>query len=531
MTTYNEKTEDQFSRQIKPVLFNTAKDGSGTWYFPITDSKGRQITSLAVAKTAFGLMAVAELEPVTQLQFPYNINTLLTTSQENGGAVTQANAMAHLSTGSSANQSAQLLSRREIPYRPGMGGAFKGTAVFTTGVANSTQYLGIGDSFDGYFFGYSGATFGVLVRTKGEPEIQTLTITTASNTAEDITITLNGVAVTDVTVTAAGADSAATRTTTANDIAAHDYSGVGKGWTAKAVGPDVQFIAWDAGPKTGTFSLAANGEAVGSFAETENGVAAAETFTAQSSWNQDVMDGSGLSGMTLDPTKGNVYEIQYQWLGFGQIIFSIEDDSTGEIIPVHIVVYTNANTEPSIANPSLHLCGSVSNTSNTSDITMDIGSMAGFIEGKESFIGSTRGVSAHLGSVASTELPIITLRSNEVYQGKLNKVTARLNLVSASLEHSKPGTVRFLLNATLIAAAFTDLDANTSVMQKDTTATAVSGGVELLAIDLGKVDSELIDIETLDLELLPGETVTATAIVDSGTGAEFDAAFNFVELF
>ena len=155
----------------------------------------------------------------------------------------------------------------------------------------------------------------------------------------------------------------------------------------------------------------------------------------------------------------------------------------------------------------------------------------GFIEGKESFIGSTRGVSGHLGSVADTELPVITLRNNEVYQGKLNKVTARINLVSASLEHSKPGTVRFVLNATLTAASFSDVDANTSTMHVDTAATAITGGVEIIPIDLAKVDSELLDVEPLDIELLPGETLTATAVADSGTGAEFDAAITWVELF
>ena len=43
MTEYNEKTEDNFSRQIKPVLYNTAKDGSGTWYFPVVDSDGNLV--------------------------------------------------------------------------------------------------------------------------------------------------------------------------------------------------------------------------------------------------------------------------------------------------------------------------------------------------------------------------------------------------------------------------------------------------------------------------------------------------------
>ena len=43
--TYNNKTEDELSRQIRPVLFNTAKDGSGLWYFALVDSSGRLVES------------------------------------------------------------------------------------------------------------------------------------------------------------------------------------------------------------------------------------------------------------------------------------------------------------------------------------------------------------------------------------------------------------------------------------------------------------------------------------------------------
>lgn len=52
MSAYNEKTEDGFGRQIKPVLFNTAKDGSGTWYFSLLDSDGHlQVDSLSALPT------------------------------------------------------------------------------------------------------------------------------------------------------------------------------------------------------------------------------------------------------------------------------------------------------------------------------------------------------------------------------------------------------------------------------------------------------------------------------------------------
>ncbi len=50
MTAYNVRTEDQYGRQIKPVLFNTAKDGSGTWLFAIVDSDGHaQVDVLSIA--------------------------------------------------------------------------------------------------------------------------------------------------------------------------------------------------------------------------------------------------------------------------------------------------------------------------------------------------------------------------------------------------------------------------------------------------------------------------------------------------
>ncbi len=40
MTDYLVRTEDNQGRQIHPILFNTAKDGSGTWYFALVDSDG-----------------------------------------------------------------------------------------------------------------------------------------------------------------------------------------------------------------------------------------------------------------------------------------------------------------------------------------------------------------------------------------------------------------------------------------------------------------------------------------------------------
>jgi len=43
MTDYSVLTEDERSRQIHPILLNTSKDGSGTWYFPVVNSDGKLV--------------------------------------------------------------------------------------------------------------------------------------------------------------------------------------------------------------------------------------------------------------------------------------------------------------------------------------------------------------------------------------------------------------------------------------------------------------------------------------------------------
>jgi hypothetical protein len=84
----------------------------------------------------------------------------------------------------------------------------------------------------------------------------------------------------------------------------------------------------------------------------------------QSSWNIDTCRDEGSlelnyiknpSGFHLDPTKGNVYRIFFQYLGFGTITFCIEQNETDRIIPVHRIKYQNLNSNPSLKNPSMKL--------------------------------------------------------------------------------------------------------------------------------------------------------------------------------
>ncbi len=480
-------------------------------------------------KAAFGEQSVAEPTPLVQVQFPYNINPRLVEVRANGGTVTQDTGRVKVSTGAGANQTAMMLTRDALHYAPGQGGLVRFTTVYTAGVANSVQLHGVGDAGDGYFFGFNGTAFGILRRIGGKSEIRTLTISTASSHADSITITLDGDTIA-VTVT-----NTADKTLTANEIAAADYSNVGTGWRTFVNNDTVIFISYDTGTHTGTYDLTDATSAVGTFAQTVASAAVTDTWVAQTSWNGDKMDGTGVSGMTLDPTKGNVYQIQYQWLGFGQIRFFVEHDTDGEFELVHTIDYANANTTPSILIPTLPLHMMARNAANTSDLVMFSSSMSGFIEGKETTIWPVRhSFSAEDTDVdEASEQPIASIRNDIVYQGRENRtrIWVRFIEIGASAGN-KPVRIRIDINSTLTGSAFAILDADDSVVSTDSTATALTGGEAQFTLTLNSGDRQVIDLSSEEFILGPGTVFTVSAQqTAAGTNSTVDASINWVELF
>lgn len=531
---------DNFLPSSAPIGFNIADDadaiitksvisGVGNTTATVTDNKALQVTSPQEGKTAFGEQLVGSLEPEVQLSYTYGINPVLVTSRANqSGSVTNGNSMATCSTGAAANSSGVIRSTKTVHYNPGYGLKARFTAKFTTGVANSEQVIGFGDDGEGFFFGYNGTSFGVLHKYGGIQEIRTLTVTTASTTAENITITLDGNADATVAVTNSG-----NTTTTANEIAAHDYSDVGRGWTATAVGSTVVFTSWDAGSRTGTYSLSGATTAVGSFAQSVAGVASTDTWIPQASWNgADIFDGNGLTGVTLDPTKLNVFQIALQYLGAGAITFFIEDPDDGEFHLVHTIEYANTYTRPSLDNPNLPFYMAAENTSNTTNISVSSASVGIFNEGNRENIGLRLGVKGNQTLVGTAvETPVVAFRVNEVFNSLRNRSVVKINVISVSVEHTKPCSINFYANPTLTDASWTNVASGVSTLQQDTSATAFSGGTFLFGINLNKVGSDLLDL-SLDPQAAvfgPGNVILATCAPNSGNGAEATVSFNITE--
>jgi hypothetical protein len=463
--------------------------------------------------TAFGELLAADPTPVVQIDAVYGLDTEQhETFSATGGSATASSRMFTCQTGTSVGGYGVIRSRRALRYRPGQGSLARFTALYTTPVALSQQMAGAFSAENGLFFGYNGTSFGVCRQYGGALEIQTLTVSAGASGTESVTVTLNGVGSTFNLSTGSATANAIT-------IASQSYTG----WSAYQVGATVVFVAQAVGDKTSTFSFANNaggGTAAAGFVETQAGAAHSEDWVYQSSWNVDPMTGTGPSGMTLDPTKGNVYEIRFQWLGFGLIEFAVEDEDTGRFQVVHRIEYANANTTPSLANPSLKIGWVAYSLGSTTNLTVKGASAAMFVTGKSISTRDAHGISNSKSSIGTSYVPILTIRASATLGGRIHLGKILPRIVSVAADGTKPVEIAVINGTTLGGTpSWTSVSSHTGV-EYDTAGTTVTGGTTVLALTIGKSESRSVDIASAlgnAAQLERTDTLTIAAKATSST--------------
>jgi hypothetical protein len=85
------------------------------------------------------------------------------------------------------------------------------------------------------------------------------------------------------------------------------------------------------------------------------------TKIIQSNWNIDKLNGTGLSGLTLDFRKTQLFVIDMEWLGVGRVRFGFY--AYGKIQYCHQVTNINILTEPYTNSINLPICYSIHNAS------------------------------------------------------------------------------------------------------------------------------------------------------------------------
>lgn len=475
----------------------------------------------------FGSVHTEGLTPIFQTDAVYGVNSgqVLTTTGT-GGTATASDSSFLVTTGTSVGGQGIIQSRKRLRYRSGQGVVLRFAGGFTTPVASSYQLLGCGHAEDGYYFGYQGTTFGVLKVDRGGREVRTLTITTASSTAENVTVTLNGTAFT-VAVT-----NSANIQRTVWEVSQGTFTG----WDAEPIGATIRFVAKSAGAKSGTYSLVGS-TAVGTFAQTKAGAASTDTFVAQSSWNGDKLDGTGASGVTLDPTKGNVYQIGIQYLGSGCVTFKVLVTSTNTNNPIWTTVHTiknpNTLTKTHVGNPSFPFTMAAYSAGSTTDLTVRCGSFAGFVEGEKKLHGNRFTYFNTLTTVGATNLQaLFTIKNDRYYGGRTNQSVINLLAVMGAIKHTSPVIYYLIKNGSLTGnPSFASLASN-SCSSWDTAATTVtySTGDQLLWTghvgDTGEIDHHFNGGGSEEITLQPGEWFTLAARATTGTPSYVTGSIN-----
>ena len=257
---------------------------------------------------------------------------------------------------------------------------------------------------------------------------------------------------------------------------------------------------------------------------------------ALSAWD-DPLDGTGPSGITLDTTKINVFQIQFQYLGAGAIRIYVEDSVSGDFVLAHSIQYANTQTEPSVHNPNFHHTMWVNNAGTTSDVEIKSASFVYFVEGETSLIQIHQpqfasGIQEQ--TTVTSEVALFTIRNKTTYVGKTNFIDILVEGFGSSIEASSAnnlGSVRIVKDAILGGApSYSDINTTNSVIELDTSATTVTSGTDLLDTSLaGKNDKVFLDLTRLQIILHPGNTLTIAGT--SSNSATMDANILWKELF
>lgn len=508
----------------KSILYG--KNDAGLYNtIPITN-EGHIEVAIHDPLLSFGAINVENLHSIFQTDAVYGINSFQVNSGTTlTGTVVASDSSFVISSGTTIYANGYIQSRKRLRYKPGQGVICRFAAIFASPVASNYQVAGVGHACDGVYFAYKNLVFGILYVNRGVREIRTLTITTGSSTAQNITVTLNSVAYT-VAVTNSG-----NIQRTVYEISQGTFGD----WSPQPIGATVVFINDNAAAKNGTYSITAS-TAVGTFAQTQAGSAAIESHIPQSTWNGDKLDGTGSSGVTADWTKGNVFQIGMSDLGFGAIIFKIQLSSANSNnvswITVHTMKLGNTLTTSIFRNPSFPFTASVSSAGSTTNVALKINAFSGFIEGRKLLHGNRFSYVNSLTTVGNSNFQVLfSIYNTSYFGGTTNQSVIYLTSISCALKHTSPCIVYIVKNAVLAGNPVFSQYSTKSCSYVDTTATTCTFSANEQLIwsghmgDTGEIMYDLTHIDE-ELTIQPGEYISVCAKTSTGNATYVTASLN-----
>jgi hypothetical protein len=255
------------------------------------------------------------------------------------------------------------------------------------------------------------------------------------------------------------------------------------------------------------------------------------TFIPRTSWNVDRGDGTAILP-SLDWSKLQVFQIQLQYLGGGNINFFIENVNTSKYELVHRLKLAGTLTGSSLSNPSLGMLMFQEYEAGSIPVTLtDKISSASFLLARETstFADVNRVCSVSSKSAVSAETLLISLRNDDTWYSAPNFSVFEIDLFSFSSDGTKPVIFNVYQNCTIggvpvYSKPYPDLIG----VSTDTagTFTAIGSGSLIFSFTLAKDDSKIINVATQHLKIYTNDVISITAQSAANSNVSCTASYH-----
>ena len=525
----------------------TVNQGTSPWITSATTTilGNVQIGAMpASAISAFEELLSAPITPLIQSDANYGLDPdVWKTTTLLGGNVTVADTgLWTVSCNTAVNSYARLFTSRYAKYLPGQGMMARWTAAYTVtagntvmtanGVVNCVQVSGPIDREDGYAIGFSGNSvnnkIGIQHRRAGKVEIRQFTITTYNTGTQTVIFTLNGVPYTITLPATTSTNAAATKI--AQLLRATD---AGQYWNIDGCTSVLTFAYYSPGAKSGTYSMSTSGTGTllaGTFTPLVTGQAPVDTWYYQDQWDN--------RNITIDPAKLNVYAMDMRWLGAGAVRFFVEEPTTGKMVLIHTLRWTQNQTGvyPHVNKPNLRISyriGSITGAQPAQNATLSGASVMLATQGLYNQTTMSQGwynVDSS-NKAQNTVWHLMTIQNPYVRGSVLNKSQLVMQDLTVSAQGNDPMIIYIVKNAAAVndPLEFQLIPGHGNpywFAQYSVTSTYTSLGSENInnVQTLGINGSSQFDLLKYNLTLAPGDTfsvfITSTnAITRTSVGA------------
>jgi hypothetical protein len=219
----------------------------------------------------------------------------------------------------------------------------------------------------------------------------------------------------------------------------------------------------------------------------------------------------------IDPTKLNVFEIIYPFLGAGTIQWRVMSPD-GHFHVFHRTTYPGSATVPSQSNPTYRISWVAASLGSATNLTCAGASGAIFNEGISE---SARDPFALSGSftAATTEYVAFALRVRGEFGSRVNLREILPHTINAAVETTNRSvTVRCYLNPTMSGTVnWARVDATSAMDYATPTTITPASGRLIAAASVATGGGRELELHELDIRLEPGDVLAISLTAASNT--------------